>query len=140
MNAWRNNVKKRIEVTAAVLVRDGKVLGARRGEQMSLAGFWEFPGGKIEPGETPEQALHRELKEELLIDAQVGDHLVTTEHEYDFGIVVLASFLCRLHEGEPKLTEHAEIRWFAPEDLLSVEWAPADVEAVELVLARMQQP
>lgn len=126
-------VKKRIQVTGAALLKDGKILAARRGEGKSLAGFWEFPGGKIEAGESPEQALARELKEELLIDASVGDFITTTEHEYDFGIIVLSTYFCRLHGSEPKLTEHSEIRWMYPADLPSLTWAPADVPAVELI-------
>lgn len=126
-------MKKRIQVTGAALVKDGKILAARRGGEKSLAGFWEFPGGKIETGETPEQALARELREELLIDATVGDFITTTEYEYDFGIVVLSTYFCRLHGEEPTLTEHSEIRWVAPADMLSLTWAPADVPAVELI-------
>ncbi|QGU01749.1 CTP pyrophosphohydrolase [Corynebacterium kalinowskii] len=126
-------MKKRIEVTGAVIVRDGKVLCARRGEGKSLAGYWEFPGGKIEPGETPEESLARELKEELLCDAEVGSHITTTEHEYDFAIIVLSTYYCTLVKGEPVLTEHAEIRWLTGTEMLELEWAPADVPAVELI-------
>lgn len=129
-------VAKRIEVTGAVIVQDGKILAAQRGPGKALAGLWEFPGGKIEPGESPEEALHRELKEELLCEAEVGSFITTTEHEYDFGLVVLSTYFCTLRLGTPRLTEHQEIRWLAPEELDSVEWAPADVPAVELVKRR----
>lgn len=122
--------KRRINVVGAVLIRDDKVLAAKRGEDMSLPGLWEFPGGKIEPGESPQDALRRELEEELLCTAVIGDHLETTEHEYEFGTVILTTYFCALESEEPQLTEHAEIRWLAVEELWSVEWAPADIPAV----------
>jgi 8-oxo-dGTP diphosphatase len=122
---------KQINVVGAVLVRDGKILAAQRSQSMSLPGLWEFPGGKIEPGETPEEALAREMREELLCDVTIGDHVETTSHEYDFGVVTLSTFYAKLTGREPKLTEHSEIKWLAPEDLHQVEWAPADVPAVQ---------
>lgn len=129
-------MKKRIDVVGAVLVRDGNVLAARRGNGMSLAGLWEFPGGKIESDEQPRDALRRELEEELLCLAEVGEHVETTEHEYDFGIVVLTTFYCTLLNGDPKLTEHSEIRWVPAQELASLEWAPADIPAVHRVVER----
>ena len=129
-------MKKRIDVVGAVLVRDGNVLAARRGNGMSLAGLWEFPGGKIEPDEQPRDALRRELEEKLLCLAEVGEHVETTEHEYDFGIVVLTTFYCTLLNGDPKLTEHSEIRWVPAPELASLEWAPADIPAVHRVVER----
>lgn len=129
-------VKKKIVVVGAVLVEDGKILAAQRGEDMALAGYWEFPGGKIEEGETPEEALQRELKEELLCDATIGEYLDTTSYEYDFGIVELTTFFASLQGTEPELTEHAQIRWLKPEELDTVQWAPADVPAVEKIKAK----
>lgn len=129
-------MKKRIDVVGAVLVRDGNVLAARRGNGMSLAGLWEFPGGKIESNEQPRDALRRELEEELLCLADVGEQIETTEHEYDFGIVILTTFYCTLLNGDPKLTEHAEIRWVPAQELASLEWAPADIPAVYRVVER----
>lgn len=126
-----NAVKRQIIVVGAVLVRDGRILAARRGEEMALPGMWEFPGGKIEPGETHQEALARELSEELLCEAEVGEHVETTTFEYDFGIVTLSTYLCTLISGEPHVTEHAEIRWLRPDELDDVEWAPADIPAVE---------
>lgn len=126
-------MKKQINVVGAVIVRDGEVLCAQRGEGGSLAGMWEFPGGKIEPGETPQAALLREIDEELLIDVEVGDHVETTAYDYDFGVVTLTTYYCKLQSGEPSLTEHAAVRWLAPSDLFSLEWAPADIPAVEKI-------
>lgn len=123
--------KKRIHVVGAVLVDGNTVLAAQRGKSMSLPGMWEFPGGKIEQGETPQEALNRELKEELLCTAEIGEHLETTEYEYDFGVVILATYICRLREGVPQLTEHDDIRWVAVPDLPSLNWAPADIPAVD---------
>lgn len=130
-------MKKRINVTGAVFTDGTKVLAARRGPGKALAGYWEFPGGKIESGETPEESLARELQEELLIDASVGEHITTTEHEYEFGIVILSTYFCTVLSGEPKLTEHEEIRWVPAKDLHSLEWAPADIPAVELITSRL---
>lgn len=127
-------MKKQINVVGAVIVKDKKILAAKRGSEMSLPGLWEFPGGKIEPGETPEQALQRELQEELLCSADIGEHIETTAHEYDFGIVTLSTYYATLEAGRPQLTEHAEIRWIPPADLLTVEWAPADIPAVERIM------
>lgn len=127
-------MKKQINVVGAVVVRDDTILSAQRGPDMSLPGLWEFPGGKIEPGETPQEALARELQEELLCDAEIGAHVETTAHEYDFGVVTLTTFYATLTQGEPKLTEHAEIRWIPAADLDSVEWAPADIPAVHRIM------
>jgi len=128
-------VTKQINVVGAVIVKDGRVLCAQRGPSGSLAGMWEFPGGKIEQGETPREALEREIDEELRCTVIVGEELTTTTHGYDFGVVTLTTFYCELVDGTPELTEHAAIRWLEPEALLSLEWAPADVPAVQLLVA-----
>ncbi|HWC24312.1 MAG TPA: (deoxy)nucleoside triphosphate pyrophosphohydrolase [Flexivirga sp.] len=125
---------KQIDVVGAVLVRDGTVLAAQRGPTMALAGHWEFPGGKIEAGESPQEALARELDEELLCTATIGDHVETTSYEYDFGIVTLTTYFATLDAGEPRATEHAELRWIPVRELQSVEWAPADIPAVERIM------
>lgn len=126
-------MKKKIYVTGAVLRKEGKILAAKRGNGKSLGGFWEFPGGKIEEGETPKEALARELKEELLIEAAVGQPITTTEHEYDFGIVILSTFECELVGSSPQLTEHSEIRWLEPSELPQLDWAPADIPTVSIL-------
>lgn len=128
-------MKKRINVVGAVLTQGTKVLAAQRGEGMSLAGMWEFPGGKIEQGETPQEALRRELQEELLCTADIGRKVETTEHEYDFGIVTLTTYYGTIVDKEPTLTEHSEVRWVDAKDLGSLTWAPADIPAVDRVVA-----
>lgn len=122
-----------IEVVGAVIVRDGLVLCAQRGPGGATGGMWEFPGGKIEPGEAPEVALEREILEELGCRVQVGVEVTTTRHRYDALVVVLTTYWCTLVSGTPTPTEHVEIRWLTPEALAELEWAPADIPAVELV-------
>jgi 8-oxo-dGTP diphosphatase len=127
-------VKKQINVVGAVVVRDDKVLCAQRGAG-TLAGMWEFPGGKVEPGETPREALAREIDEELRCSIKVGDEIESTTYEYDFGIVVLTTFYCDLLDGEPHLTEHAAVRWELPDQMHRLDWAPADIPAVKKIQA-----
>lgn len=128
-------MKKRINVVGAVLTQGTKILAAQRGEGMSLAGMWEFPGGKIEDGETPQEALRRELEEELLCSAEIGEKVETTEYEYDFGIVILTTFFGTIVDKEPTLTEHSEVRWVEAAELGNLPWAPADIPAVDRVVA-----
>jgi len=126
-------VKKQINVVGAVIVREGLILCAQRGPEGALPGMWEFPGGKIEAGETPRDALAREITEELECEVAVGELITTTVHEYDFAIIELTTFYCEMLSGTPVLTEHAEVVWLAPAALSSLEWAPADIPAVELI-------
>lgn len=128
---------KQIDVVGAVVVRDGTVLAAQRGPGRALAGMWEFPGGKVEVGETPQQSLTRELREELLCTVEIGDPVETTVHPYDFGTVTLRTFYATLVDGEPQLTEHSALRWLPVGELDTVPWAPADVPAVERVMAEL---
>ncbi|WP_363331229.1 (deoxy)nucleoside triphosphate pyrophosphohydrolase [Microbacterium sp. SCN 70-27] len=118
----------------AVIVRGGLILSARRGPQSRLPGLWEFPGGKIEPGETALQALEREIREELDCEVDVGEELTTTTYAYDFGDITLTTFWCELRSGTPRLTEHSEVRWMHPAELDSIEWASADIPAVRLIV------
>lgn len=126
-------MKRQINVVGAVIRRDGQILCAQRGLHGSLPGMWEFPGGKIEPGETPREALEREIIEELHCVVSVGDRVTTTAHEYEFGIVNLTTFNCELVDGVPTLSEHEAVVWLLPSELNTLEWAPADIPAVEII-------
>ncbi len=114
-------------------MRDGRILCAQRGQAGALAGMWEFPGGKIELGESPREALQREIVEELGCSVDVGQQVAATTHEYDFGIVTLTTFYCVLTEGTPELSEHEDVVWLLPSELQSLDWAPADIPAVEVI-------
>ena len=123
-------MKKNIHVVGAVVVSSGEVLCVQRGPNGTLPGLWEFPGGKIEPGETAQEALGREVVEELQCHVTVGEKVTTTRHEYDFGIVHLTTFYCELVDGSPQLSEHSDMTWRDPADLRDLAWAPADIPAI----------
>lgn len=129
---------KTIEVVGAVIIQDGRIFAAKRGPGKSMAGFWEFPGGKIEPGESPQAALTRELEEELRIRAEVGEFLTTTRHNTGTVVVELSTYICDLVSGTPILTEHEEFRWVTADKLTELTWAPADVPTVELLAERLK--
>lgn len=128
-------MKKVINVVGAVIVRDGLILCAKRSEHGTLPNLWEFPGGKIEPDESPREALEREIREELRSEILIGDEITTTRYEYNFGIVALTTFYCELLSEAPELMEHAEVRWLSPKELHTLEWAPADIPTVKSIQA-----
>lgn len=118
-------------VAAAILIRDKKIFIAQRPEGKSLAHFWEFPGGKQEPNETLPECLHRELSEELNIDAQIGNFFMTSSFSYDFGTIELHSYFATVSSDQQVISnEHENTAWVAPEELSNYNFAPADVEIV----------
>ncbi|MDP2305831.1 MAG: (deoxy)nucleoside triphosphate pyrophosphohydrolase [Pseudomonadota bacterium] len=124
-----------LRVVAGVLVRDGRVLAAKRAPGTREAGLWEFPGGKLEPGEDDATALVRELAEELGVVVLAGELLGVNEHAYAHGVVRLAALRCTLVSGEPAALDHEALRWLGPHELESVDWAPADVPLLHAVRA-----
>jgi 8-oxo-dGTP diphosphatase len=114
--------------------QNNEILCALRSTNMSLPNLWEFPGGKIEKGESLGDAIVREIKEELDCTIEFIDVFNDNTHEYDKFIVNLITVRCRLIEGEPTANEHAKLIWLPKENLLSLNWAPADVPAVEQLL------
>lgn len=126
-------MKKNIHVVGAVITDNDKILCAQRGAEKALPGLWEFPGGKIEQSESPQQALQREIQEEMHCEIEIGEQVEHTVYEYDFGIVHLTTFYCTLLKGEPVLTEHIAIKWLKSDELEQLEWAPADIPAIEKI-------
>ena len=118
-------------MVGGALVRDGRVLASRRTEPPRLAGLWEFPGGKVEPGEDDATALVRELREELQVEVVVGARL--GEDLAIGATAVLRVYVCALVSGEPALVDHDEHRWLGVEELLDVRWIPVDLPLVELL-------
>jgi 8-oxo-dGTP diphosphatase len=122
---------KTIEVVAAVIFDEqGRIFATQRGYG-EWKDWWEFPGGKIEPGETPQQALRREIREELDADIEVGELLRTIDYDYPTFHLTMHCFKCRLANGHLTLLEHESAKWLTPSDLQSVRWLPADEEIIQ---------
>jgi len=119
-------------VTAAVIERDGRFLVTRRQRGVHLEGYWEFPGGKCDPGETLIACLTRELREELAVDAAIGEKMFATTHAYSERTVELHFFRCDI-QGEPEPQIGQEMRWARRDELAALEFPPADAELIELL-------
>ena len=116
---------KTIKVVAAIIIHEGKIFATQRGYGEFKDG-WEFPGGKIEPGETPQEALAREIKEELDTEIEVKDFLETVEYDYPEFHLSMDCFFCRIKAGDLVLKEHEAAKWLTADALDSVDWLPAD--------------
>lgn len=122
-------MNKTVNVVAGAIVSAGRLFATQRGYG-DWAGWWEFPGGKIEPGEAPEEALRRELREELALEVRVGEEVARVEYDYPKFHLSMRLFLCT-PKGEPTLREHSAARWLSKDELEAVRWLPADIEAVD---------
>jgi mutator protein MutT len=122
-----------VEVAIALVHHDGRLLIGRRPEGVHLAGLWEFPGGKVEPGETPAQCLVRELREEMGIEVEVATPYDLLEFVYPERHVRLHPFACRLLAGEPEARACAELRWVTPAELAEYEFPPANATLLEQI-------
>lgn len=124
------NSRKRIEVVAAIILNQDKIFATQRGYGEFKDG-WEFPGGKMEQGESPEQALKREIREELDVEIEVGQLFDTVEYDYPSFHLTMHCFLCTIKTGELVLKEHEAAKWLNKESLDSVDWLPADLGLIE---------
>ena len=120
----------RVNVVAAIIRRTGKILITQRFDNVHLPGMWEFPGGKVEAGETLEVALQREILEELGIKIRVEDDFFRIDHDYPTKSIRLHFFNCTILEGEPQPLEVADLRWVEPEQLDDFQFPPADAELI----------
>jgi mutator protein MutT len=125
----------RVEVVAAIIRRAEKILITRRGDHVHLAGLWEFPGGKVEDGESLRSALQREIREELGVDVRVDDEFFTVEHEYPTKSVRLHFFNCTILQGEPRPLDVADLQWVEPAALPDFEFPPADLELIRKLVS-----
>ncbi len=124
--------KKKIKVVAAIIRRENQIFATQRGYG-NYKDWWEFPGGKIENGETPEEALIREIREELNTEISVDGFLVTVDYDYPEFHITMDCFWCRVKEGQLQLLEHEAAKWLPLNDLRQVNWLPADVIVVESI-------
>ncbi len=129
---------KHIDVAAAVIIQDNKVFAAQRGAGGELARKWEFPGGKLEMGERGEDAIVREIYEELGTKIRVRRYLLNVEHQYKAFSLTLHGYLCDIVEGPLVLTEHLDSKWLGKDQLFSVSWAEADLPIVKAVAALLE--
>lgn len=127
---------KAIKVVAAIIIEDNKVFATQRGYG-DFKGGWEFPGGKIEPNETPQEALVREIQEELETEIEVGELLHTVEYDYPTFHLSMDCFICKIKSGDLVLKEHEAAKWLTKETLDSVEWLPADLGLVSMIREKL---
>ena len=129
---------KKIEVVAAIIRKDGQVFATQRGYG-EWKDWWEFPGGKIEQGETAEEALKREIREELSTEINVDSYLWTVEYDYPKFHLVMHCYMCSLLTDSLHLNEHEAARWLDNDELDSVKWLPADVEVIKRLMLKAKK-
>ncbi|MGA9651482.1 (deoxy)nucleoside triphosphate pyrophosphohydrolase [Pedobacter sp.] len=140
MSLPKSNLQKIIQVSCAIIVsEDRKILVTQRSASMSLPLKWEFPGGKIEKEESPEQTIVREIKEELNIEISMSNKLPSVTHHYENFSIILIPFICKIEHGEIKLSEHQAFRWLNPNKLLDLDWAEADIPVAQHYLQTLNK-
>ena len=122
--------KKTIRVVAAIIKKDNRIFATQRGYG-PYKDWWEFPGGKIEEGETPQEALIREIQEELDTEITVDDYFMTVEYDYPEFHLSMDCFWCSIVSGQLSLLEHEAAKWLSMDDLKQVKWLPADIAIIE---------
>lgn len=127
---------KEIKVVAAIIQKENKILATKRGYG-EFINMWEFPGGKIESGETKEQALVREIKEELNIEINVDKFAIDIEYQYPNFYLFMSCFMCSIKEGSIELLEHNDGKWITKEELNTLNWLPTDIDAVNYLKENM---
>ena len=127
--------RKHIEVVAAVICDGNRIFATQRGYG-EWKDWWEFPGGKMEPGETPEAALQREIREELATEISVENLITTVSYDYPNFHLTMHCYLCNVKSGSLTLLEHEAAKWLTRDELSSVKWLPADEEVVEKIKSR----
>lgn len=123
-------------MVAAIIIRDGMVFATQRGYG-EWKDWWEFPGGKIEDGECPQDALRREISEELATEIEVGERLATVEYDYPKFHLSMQCYQCTAVSGKLSLLEHEDARWLDADELDSVKWLPADLEILPVIAERL---
>lgn len=126
--------KKIIEVVGAAIIKEDKVLVMQRSNQMTLPGMWEFPGGKVEANETEQEALIREIKEELSVTINILDYINEASYDYDFGTVQLKVYTAEIISGQITLEEHSDGKWVTADELKNIDWAPVDIPAAKALV------
>lgn len=135
----KDDYMKTVNVVAAVIMKEGKIFATQRGYGKFKDG-WEFPGGKIEPGETPREALKREILEELNTEIEIDKLIDTVEYDYPDFHLHMQCFSCRIVKGNLELLEHEAAKWLKREELNTVEWLPADVDLIKKMAATDTPP